>query len=111
MCDFSRMQHNFINRRTDALLAVLLAYLRFQQKAFFADIMTIEYISKLLMGVVRVEIGQETQVAAIDTNDLNIVARQRSCGTQHVAVTADHDREIGLLSDFRQRAGFHIFEL
>ena len=48
MRHFAGVQDNFINCRADALLAILLTYLRFQQKAFFGDIVAFEHIGKLL---------------------------------------------------------------
>ena len=48
MRHFARVQDDFVNRRADALLAILLTYLRFQQEAFFGDIVAFEDIGELL---------------------------------------------------------------
>ncbi|MNL13312.1 hypothetical protein D3C87_1342150 [compost metagenome] len=111
MRDFARMQDHFIDGRTNPFLTVLLADLRFEQKTFFTDVMPIQDIGQLLMSVIRVEVGQEAEIATVDTDDFNVVTRQRAGSAEHVAVAADHDREISLLSDLSQCAGLHIFEL
>jgi hypothetical protein len=70
-----------------------------------------EDVGQLLLCVVRIEVSEEAEVAAVNTNDFDIVARQGTRSAQHVAITTDDNREIGLLTNFRQRAGLYIFKL
>ena len=73
--------------------------------------MTFQHVRQLLLRIVRVEVGQETKIATVNTNNLNIIASQRSRRAQHIAVAADHHGEIRLLANFRQRAGSDAFKL
>ena len=45
---FTGVQDDFVNRRADTLLAILLTDLSFQKEAFFGDIVAFEHISELL---------------------------------------------------------------
>jgi hypothetical protein len=99
------MENDFIDRGADALLAILLADLYFQQKTLFGNIITFQNISQLLLCVIGVEVCQKTQIATVDANDFNIVARQCARGAKHITVTADDYREIRLLTNFCQRTG------
>ena len=109
MGNFTRMENDFIDGSADALLAVLLADLYFQQKALFRNIITFQNVSQLLLCVVGVKVCQKAQIATVDANDFNIVARQRACGAKHITVTADDNRQIRLLTNFGQRTGTHVF--
>ena len=48
MRHFAGVQHHFVDGGADTFLAILLTYLRFQQKAFFGDLVAFEHIGKLL---------------------------------------------------------------
>ncbi|AMO47643.1 Protein grpE [Enterobacter sp. FY-07] len=111
MGHFARVQHHFINGGADAFLALLLADLHFQQKAFFSDIMPFQHIGKLLLGVIRVEVGEKTEIAAVNADNIDIITGQGARRAKHITVATDHHRQIAILTNFRQRAGSHIFEL
>jgi hypothetical protein len=64
-----------------------------------------------LQGVIRVKIGQKTEVAAVNADDVDIVTCQRSRCAEHIAVAAHHYRQIRLLTNFRQRARFDVAKL
>ncbi len=71
--------------------------------------MAFQHVGELLLGIIRVEVGQKAQVATVDANDFNIVTGEGTGGAQHIAVATDHHGQVGLLSNFRQRAGFNVF--
>lgn len=73
--------------------------------------MTFQHVGQLLLGVVRIEVGQKAEIAAVDTDDLDVITRERSGRAEHIAVATDHHGEIRLLANFRQRAGFDALQL
>ncbi len=87
-------------------LLALFLHAGFQQETVFLDVFAFQHVRQLLLGVVRIEIGEEAEIAAVDADHLDVVTRQHARGAEHVAVAADHHRQIGLLADFRQAAGF-----
>ncbi len=110
MRHFARVQHHFINGSADALLAILLAHLYFQQKPFLSDVVTLKHIGQLLLRIIGVKIGQKAQIAAVNANHFDVVTRQRARCAKHIAIAADHHRQIRLLTNVRQRTGSHIRE-
>jgi hypothetical protein len=54
MRHFAGVQHHFVDGGADAFLAILLAHLGFQQKAFLGDVVAFQHVGELLQGVVRV---------------------------------------------------------
>ena len=64
-----------------------------------------------MLRIVWVKVGQETEVAAVNANNLDVITCQGACGAQHIAVATDHHGEIRLLANFRQRAGSDAFKL
>ena len=73
--------------------------------------MAFQYVRELLQGVVRVKVGQEAEIATVNADHFDVIARQRARRAEHIAIPADNDGEIRQLTNFRQRAGFYIFQL
>ncbi|MNE99065.1 hypothetical protein D3C80_1976810 [compost metagenome] len=75
-----------------------------------ADVFALQHVIELLQRVIRIQIGQEAQVAAVDTDDFNVIACQNAGCAQHIAVTADDNGEISQFTDLRQAACLCAFQ-
>ena len=111
MRHFAGVQHHFVDGGADTFLAILLTHLGLQQKAFLGDVVAFQHVGELLQGVVRVKVGEKAEVAAVNADNVNVVTGQGPRRAEHIAVAAHHHREVGLLANLRQRAGFHVAEL
>ena len=99
---FAGVQHHFVDGGAEAALLVLFMHDGFQQETLFVDVLAFQHVRQLLQGVVGIEIGEEAEVAAVDPDNLDVVTRQHARGAEHVAVAADHHRQIGALADIRR---------
>ncbi len=102
MGDLARVQYRLVDRQI-ARLALAVAIDRgFQQEAVFALVVAGEHLLQRQQVILRREIGQKAKVAPVDPDHRHIETRQYPCRPQHVAVTADHDGQIGLLAELDQ---------
>lgn len=107
---FAGVQHHLVDGGADAALLVLFMHDGFQQETLFVDVLAFQHVRQLLQSVVGIEIGEEAEVAAVDSDHLDVIARQHARGAEHVAVAADHHCQVGALADIRQAAGHGVFQ-
>lgn len=108
MRHFTGMQHHLVNRQAEARRALIFADARLEQEAAFDEIVALQHLVQLLLRVVGIEVGEKAEIAAVNTDDFDVVARQHARRAEHIAVAADHHGEVSLLSYLRQRAGLDI---
>ncbi len=64
-----------------------------------------------MLRVVGIEVGEKAEVAAVNADHFDIVARQHARRAEHIAIAADHHGKVRLLSNLRQRASLGILKV
>ncbi len=71
----------------------------FQQKALLNHGFTVIDEIHLLNHFIRVDIGKESEVTAVNAHYVNIKAGEYTSSTEHIAIAANHYCEVGLLTN------------
>ena len=71
-----------------------------QQKAVFNQIVTVEHLSHFDFQLVRPNVGQKTQTAAVDPQHRDVMAGQRTGRAQQTAITAHDNHHV---TDFAEQ--------
>src|SRR5690606_34225060 len=91
--------------RGDGVAIALHFYI--QQKAQFTDVLTVQYrLNRIAHIVIRADIGEESQPAAVNAQHRRVVTGQRPRCAQQAAITTHHNHQI---ADFTEQ--IHIAHL
>ncbi|MNZ40378.1 hypothetical protein D3C78_578960 [compost metagenome] len=99
------MQHHIVERIALADGLVVAAHLGLQQEAVFHQVVAVKHCGDLFFQLVRANIGEEAQVAAVDPQDRDVVPCQSTGGAEQAAVTADDDDQVAYFAQQLARGG------
>ncbi|MNJ18384.1 hypothetical protein D3C77_126840 [compost metagenome] len=95
---FARVQHHIVERIALADGFGMTAHFGLQQEAVFHQVMTVEHFGDLYLQLVRADIGEKAQAAAVDTQHRGVVLGQGTGGAEQAAVAAYHDDQVADLT-------------
>lgn len=102
MGNLARVQHGFIDRQITCLALAVTIDRRFQQEALLGFEMARQHLLEGNQIILWRQVGKKAQIATVDPDDCHIKAGQYPGGAQHIAVTANHNRQIALLAELYQ---------
>ena len=90
----ARVQHHVVQRVPCPDRLFVASRMRFEEEAVLQRVLAVEDLGDLFLQLVRPDIGQKAQAAAVDPQHRHTVLGHGTRRTEQAAVAADHDDQI-----------------